>query len=95
MLGPLEGEVAYVEALGRETFLGVNLKSASPSLESASPSLGSASPALDSPPRFVVSVAGRAAVRPGDSVRFGFVADGLLLFDGASGRALGAATARR
>ena len=57
MLGPLDGEVAYVEALGRETFLGVNLKSASPSLESASP-------ALDSPPRFVVSVAGRAAARP-------------------------------
>jgi len=81
LLGPLDGEVAYVEALGRETFLGVDLKG-----------VGSAA---DAPPRFVVSVAGRAAARPGDAVRFGFVADGVLLFDGTGGGALGAATAPR
>ena len=72
LLGPLEGEVAYVEALGRETFLGV----------------------VSGPgTRFVVSVAGRASTRPGERVRFGLVEDGLRLFDAASGRALGPATA--
>ena len=74
LLGPLEGEVAYVEALGRETFLGV-----------------------DSGPRtrFVVSVAGRSPIRPGERVRFGLVADGLRLFAAASGRALGPLAGRR
>jgi ABC-type sugar transport system ATPase subunit len=67
LLGPLEGEVAYVEALGRETFLGVD---------------------CGSDARFVVSVAGRASVRPGERVRFGLVAAGLRFFDAASGRAL-------
>ena len=74
LLGPLEGEVAYVEALGRETFLGVD----------AGPEA-----------RFVVSVAGRSAVRPGERVRFGLVPDGLRLFDAAGGRALARGTARR
>jgi len=67
LLGPLDGEVAYVEALGRETFLGVDAGAGA---------------------RFVVSVAGRAALRPGERVRFGLVPGGLRFFDAAGGRAL-------
>ncbi|MBA3408445.1 MAG: ATP-binding cassette domain-containing protein [Solirubrobacterales bacterium] len=74
LIGPLEGEIAYVEALGRETFLGVDTGPET---------------------RFVVSVAGRAPVRPGERVRFGLVPDGLRLFEGDTGRALGPATVRR
>jgi ABC-type sugar transport system ATPase subunit len=74
LLGPLEGEVAYVEALGRETFLGVDAGAEA---------------------RFVVSVAGRSTVRPGERVSFGLVAGGLRLFDAADGRALGPAAVQR
>jgi len=74
LLGPLEGEVAYVEALGRETFLGVD---------------------SGADARFVVSVAGRASAQPGERVRFGLAPGGLLLFDGDSGRALGALAGAR
>jgi multiple sugar transport system ATP-binding protein len=74
LLGPLEGEVAYVEALGRETFLGVDTGAEA---------------------RFVVSVAGRSSVRPGERVSFGLVPGGLRLFDAADGRALGPAPVQR
>jgi ABC-type sugar transport system ATPase subunit len=74
LLGPLQGEVAYVEALGRETFLGVDTGTEA---------------------RFVVSVAGRSSVRPGERVSFGLVPAGLRLFDAADGRALGPAAVQR
>jgi ABC-type sugar transport system ATPase subunit len=74
LLGPLEGAVAYVEALGRETFLGVD---------------------CGSDARFVVSVAGRCPVRPGERVRFGLVPAGLRYFDAADGHALDSAAGAR
>ncbi len=67
LVGPLEGEVEYVEALGRETFLGVR---------------------HDADTRLVLSVEGRSDAQPGDTVRFGLVAEGLRYFDAESGRAL-------
>jgi ABC-type sugar transport system ATPase subunit len=67
LLGPLDGLVEYVEALGRETFLGVR---------------------VDGETRVVVGVAGRSGAQPGDSVRFGLVAEGLRFFDAESGSSL-------
>jgi len=64
LLGPLEGRVEYVEALGRETFVGVR---------------------ADTDTLLVVEVDGRARVQPGESFRFGLVADGLRYFDPETG----------
>jgi ABC-type sugar transport system ATPase subunit len=66
LLGPLEGRVEYVEALGRETFVGVR---------------------ADTDTLLVVEVDGRARVQPGETFRFGLVADGLRYFDPESGAA--------
>jgi multiple sugar transport system ATP-binding protein len=66
LLGPLEGRVEYVEALGRETFVGVR---------------------ADTDTLLVVEVDGRARVQPGESFRFGLVADGLRYFDPHTGAA--------
>jgi ABC-type sugar transport system ATPase subunit len=67
LIGPLRGQVAFVEALGRETFLGVDVGDGA---------------------RVVVFEEGRAAVAPGDSIEFGFVASGLRYFAPDTGAAL-------
>jgi ABC-type sugar transport system ATPase subunit len=68
LAGPLEGNVDYVEALGRETFVGVTVEGA----------------------QLVVHHDGRAALAPGDRLRFGLVPAGLRYFDRATGLALAA-----
>jgi ABC-type sugar transport system ATPase subunit len=68
LAGPLEGSVDYVEALGRETFVGVSVEGA----------------------QLVVHHEGRAALAPGDRLRFGFVPAGLRYFDRSTGLALAA-----
>jgi ABC-type sugar transport system ATPase subunit len=70
LAGPLEGRVSWVEALGRESFVGVE------------------GPGETS---FVLAVAGRARVQPGDGLRFGLDPAGLRFFDAEHGRALSAA----
>jgi multiple sugar transport system ATP-binding protein len=68
LAGPLDGEVDYVEALGRETFVGVTIEGT----------------------QLVVHHDGRAALAPGDRLRFGLVPAGLRYFDTATGLALAA-----
>jgi ABC-type sugar transport system ATPase subunit len=68
LAGPLDGSVDYVEALGRETFVGVSVEGA----------------------HLVVHHEGRAALQPGDRLRFGLVPGGLRYFDRATGLALAA-----
>jgi ABC-type sugar transport system ATPase subunit len=73
LIGPVAGEVAWVEALGRETFVGVNVDAGT----------GGGEPA-----QVVVHHGGRATLLPGDAIEFGLAPASLRYFDAGDGIAI-------